>query len=84
MPTIFDEVFGYKTKAPAPPKAPAAPPKLQRTLGDMATMANVQAKYDPAMPQAGGGNAEVVKSPPQQVADQGTGPAMTPQKQWLS
>jgi hypothetical protein len=83
MPSVFSEAFGYKPKNVAQ-VAPAAPPRLQRTIGDMATMANVQAKYDPSMPQAGAGDAEVVKSPPQQVADQGTGPAMTPQKQWLS
>ena len=89
MGNIFQDQFGYKPKnvAPPAPRAPVSPPKLTRTIGDMATMANVQSKYDPSMPQAGvsgGQNADVVKSPPQAVAQQGTGPAMTPTKTWTN
>lgn len=86
MGNLFQDQFGYKPKSPPQTiqQIAPAPLKITRTLGDMATMANIQAKYDPSMPQSGssgGQNADVVKSPPQAVAQQGTAPAMQPTPQ---
>ena len=85
---IFDKVFGYQQKESSPeiitpppakkqPEKPVVPP---RTIGNMSTAGEIQAKYDPNVPGAG---PEVVKNPPSPMQAGGTAANMAPQEKML-
>ena len=86
MASIFTKTFGIQPPPPAPqapappPQAPPAKPKGSG-LFDMATIADIQRKYDANLPSSAGAanTPDVIKTPPPGQAQTGTGPTLAPQ-----